>query len=54
MRFSVRPGFTHAGFHFISICKDSFDTLYEEGAYNLPKMLTIGLPHYRTQDASKR
>jgi len=41
MRFSSSPGFTHAE-PFYQYLKDSFDTLYEEGAHT-PKMLTIGL-----------
>ncbi|MEN6670580.1 allantoinase PuuE [Psychrobacter sp. B38] len=41
MRFSSSPGFTHAE-PFYQYLKDSFDTLYEEGA-ETPKMLTIGL-----------
>ncbi|MDE0842599.1 MAG: polysaccharide deacetylase family protein, partial [Psychrobacter pacificensis] len=41
MRFSSSPGFTHSE-PFYQYLKDSFDTLYEEGA-ETPKMLTIGL-----------
>ena len=41
MRFASSPGFTNAE-PFYQYLKDSFDTLYEEGAHT-PKMLTIGL-----------
>lgn len=41
MRFASSPGFTHAE-PFYQYLKDSFDTLYEEGAHT-PKMLSIGL-----------
>ena len=41
MRFSSSPEFTNAE-PFFQYLKDSFDTLYEEGA-TAPKMLTIGL-----------
>ena len=41
MRFASPQGF-NAGDQFFSYLKDSFDTLYAEGA-NRPKMLSIGL-----------
>jgi putative urate catabolism protein len=41
MRFATRQGF-NAGDQFFNYLKDSFDTLYEEGATS-PKMLSVGL-----------
>ena len=41
MRFAMRQGF-NSGDQFYSYLKDSFDTLYDEGASN-PKMLSVGL-----------
>ncbi len=42
MRFAIQAGFT-AGDQFEAMLKDSFDTLYAEGAAGAPKMLSIGL-----------
>ncbi len=42
MRFAIQAGFT-AGDQFEGYIKDSFDTLYAEGAAGQPKMLSIGL-----------
>ncbi|MFA3916588.1 allantoinase PuuE [Ruegeria hyattellae] len=42
MRFAIQAGFTN-GNQFESYLKDSFDTLYAEGAAGAPKMLSIGL-----------
>ena len=42
MRFGIQAGFT-TGDQFESYLKDSFDTLYAEGAQGAPKMLSIGL-----------
>ncbi|MEX0350675.1 MAG: allantoinase PuuE [Paracoccaceae bacterium] len=42
MRFAIQAGFTN-GDQFEAYLKDSFDTLYEEGAAGAPKMLSIGL-----------
>lgn len=41
MRFATQQGF-NAGEQFYSYLKDSFDVLYEEGAY-APKMMSVGL-----------
>ena len=41
MRFAAPQGF-NAGGQFFNYLKDTFDTLYEEGAES-PKMMTIGL-----------
>ncbi|MDP5219063.1 allantoinase PuuE [Ruegeria sp. 2205SS24-7] len=42
MRFAIQAGFT-SGDQFETYLRDSFDTLYEEGAASAPKMLSIGL-----------
>ncbi len=42
MRFATAQGF-NSGDQFLSYLKDSFDTLYEEGARGAPKMLSVGL-----------
>ncbi len=42
MRFAIQAGFS-TGDQFESYVKDSFDTLYAEGAEGAPKMLSIGL-----------
>ncbi|KAA0968628.1 allantoinase PuuE [Aureimonas fodinaquatilis] len=42
MRFAAAQGF-NSGDQFFSYLKDSFDTLYAEGAAGAPKMLNIGL-----------
>ena len=42
MKFVALNGFT-TGEQFFSYLKDTFDTLYEEGAY-APKMMSVGLP----------
>ncbi|MEM9124130.1 MAG: allantoinase PuuE [Pseudomonadota bacterium] len=42
MRFSTPQGF-NSGDQFYNYLKDSFDTLYAEGAAGAPKMLSIGL-----------
>lgn len=42
MRFAIQAGFTN-GDQFETYVKDSFDTLYAEGAAGAPKMLSIGL-----------
>ncbi len=42
MRFAIQAGFT-TGDQFESYIRDSFDTLYAEGAAGQPRMLSIGL-----------
>ncbi|MDF1584871.1 allantoinase PuuE [Marinimicrococcus flavescens] len=42
MRFASAQGF-NSGDQFFSYLKDSFDTLYAEGAAGAPKMLSVGL-----------
>jgi OHCU decarboxylase len=42
MRFSIPAGYT-AGDQFETYLRDSFDTLYAEGAAGAPKMMSIGL-----------
>ncbi|MEX1180891.1 MAG: allantoinase PuuE [Cucumibacter sp.] len=42
MRFATPQGF-NSGEQFLAYLKDSFDTLYAEGAAGAPKMLSIGL-----------
>jgi len=42
MRFAIQAGFS-SGDQFETYLKDSFDTLYAEGAAGQPKMLSIGL-----------
>ncbi|UJQ94382.1 allantoinase PuuE [Mariluticola halotolerans] len=42
MRFATPQGF-NSGDQFFAYLKDSFDTLYQEGADGMPKMLSIGL-----------
>ncbi len=42
MRFGIQAGFSN-GEQFFTYLKDSFDTLYQEGAEGRPRMMTIGL-----------
>jgi peptidoglycan/xylan/chitin deacetylase (PgdA/CDA1 family) len=42
MRFATPQGF-NSGDQFLSYLKDSFDTLYAEGAAGAPKMMSVGL-----------